>query len=134
MNGIVLQVGTLDEYLEELRIDGERLMPKIVRAHVQMAPAPVDRSLAIKKGMEPQNKRHIWLVSSAIMVFGADPASYYIIRLEVFTGEYWLSERKTEEKNGYSEALEMQKLIKKFCEVQGWQFRSGLWRYQNEQV
>lgn len=134
MNGIVLQVGTLEEFLQELRIDAERVNPKIVRAHTQMAPAPAAPNLQIKKGQDPGNKRNVWVIASAILRFGEDPVSVYILRLELFTGEYWVTEADNEEKKGYHEALLAQKEIQYFCVAQKWQFRSGLYRFQGEEI
>ena len=134
MNGIVLQVGTLDEFLQELRIDADFLQPKIVRAHVQLAPAPAAPGLQLKKGQDPGNKRNVWVIASAVLRFGVDPISYYILRMELFAGDYWVTESDNAEKKGYQDALIIQKEIQDFCVAQKWQFRSGLWRFQSEQI
>ena len=134
MTGIVVQTGTLEEFLQELRVDAKFISPKVVRAHVQLAPAAAAPDLQLKKGQDSGNKRNVWLHASAILKFGSDPISTYILRLELFTGSYWTTEANEAEKKGYSEALKVQREIQTFCVAQKLEFRSGLYRFQGESV
>jgi len=132
MNGIVLQVGTVVEFLQELRIDADFVEPKIIRAHVQLAPAPVAPNLQVRKGMDPGNKRNVWVVASAILRFSLELTGIYVLRMELFTGEMWIAPGG--DQAGYTEAISVQKAIQDLCVAMKWQFRSGLWRYQGEQI
>lgn len=130
-HGIIIQLQTFEEFMDELRTDAERVNPKVIRSHVQMVPAP---STVAQQKQAVENKRNVWLVLSAVMLFGGDNEHSFLLRSEIFTGEYWVTEQNETEKAGYQKALNLQKELQRFCQAQKWQMKSGVYRYQNEQV
>ena len=100
MQPIVLQTLTIEEFLTELKIDIERLHSPKILTNIQLAPAPIERIQTPVGKQEKTGKRNAYLHASAILRFGDDIDSYYILRAAIFTGVSWQGDSEVDEKDG----------------------------------